>query len=60
MQAYKERIKLISIIPEFLVDVCKSEPCENGGLCFSDLSKDKFFCNCAEGFKGETCSEEGN
>ena len=41
------------------MDVCKSGPCENGGKCFSDLSKEEFHCSCAKGYEGQTCSERG-
>ena len=39
------------------VKPCDSSPCQNGGSC--ENNEDSFICTCAEGFKGDTCEEEG-
>ena len=36
------------------IDECRSEPCQNGGIC-SDLLAD-FSCECATGWTGKDCS----
>ena len=41
----------------FLVKPCASSPCKNGGTCYG--IEDKFMCECAEGFDGDTCEDKG-
>ena len=45
------------VILLFLADPCFYAPCENGGTCQSN--KNEFTCECAEDWKGKTCSEKG-
>uniref|UniRef100_A0A5F9CD35 EGF like repeats and discoidin domains 3 n=1 Tax=Oryctolagus cuniculus TaxID=9986 RepID=A0A5F9CD35_RABIT len=37
-------------------DVCDPSPCENGGICLSDLAGDSYSCECPEGFTDPNCS----
>merc|ERR1711939_25517 len=37
------------------IDECADEPCANGGTCTDRLSA--FECACAQGWSGETCTE---
>ena len=41
----------------FPVKPCDNSPCHNNGTC--ENNEDSFTCTCAEGFKGDTCEEEG-
>lgn len=44
-----------SIVP----DPCLSTPCKNGSTCTNE-GYYTFECECAPGFLGDTCEEEGN
>lgn len=37
------------------MDPCKSNPCKNGGKCFSSPDKSSFFCQCPEQCTGDLC-----
>lgn len=37
-------------------DPCSPNPCLNGGSCFQN-DNNIFFCNCPEGFTGDTCQQ---
>lgn len=38
------------------VEMCASNPCQNGGRCSQDLGV--FWCECLDGFRGDTCGED--
>lgn len=38
-----------------LFQVCDSNPCQNGGTCFSMAETWSFFCACSPGFIGDIC-----
>ena len=44
--------------PGLIVSPCASLPCQNGATCIPTASA--FFCQCAPGFSGPTCSEREN
>jgi hypothetical protein len=50
---------LKNIFPYFLVPVglseCETNPCRNGGTCYSVDDIQTFRCHCASGFKGTHC-----
>lgn len=37
-------------------DICDPNPCENGGMCLSQLGGDTFSCECPDGFTDPNCS----
>ncbi|XP_071959934.1 uncharacterized protein [Antedon mediterranea] len=47
-------------------DICDTNPCANGGICFQpteafseiQIVTDEFYCACAPGFRGPTCTGE--
>ncbi|XP_029472078.1 delta and Notch-like epidermal growth factor-related receptor [Rhinatrema bivittatum] len=41
---------------EAKINHCTSQPCKNGGTCYSSLSG--FSCQCSEGFLGPSCEEK--
>ena len=53
------KLPLISFVFFVAVHPCdKGEsPCKNQGVC--EKIEDQFVCNCADGWKGDTCEEKG-
>ena len=50
----KSDIRLsIRLFPE--IDLCLSEPCQNGGYCGRTNSEPGVTCACPEGFEGDHC-----
>ena len=39
-----------------LLDICSSMPCMNGATCLSLNNNQQYYCQCAAGFSGTTCS----
>ncbi|XP_055489360.1 EGF-like repeat and discoidin I-like domain-containing protein 3 isoform X2 [Leucoraja erinacea] len=37
-------------------EICKTNPCENGGTCMAGLADEAFSCECPDGFTGPSCS----
>ncbi|KAI3383429.1 hypothetical protein SNEBB_005763 [Seison nebaliae] len=37
------------------IDVCKTEPCKNGGTCILDKNVANFTCQCLAGWTGQRC-----
>ena len=37
---------------------CEAEPCKNGANCSGDIRDYTFTCECAPGFRGDTCEEQ--
>lgn len=40
-------------------DPCQSSPCQNGASCYSE-DETNFFCECPDGFVGDTCNVKGD
>ncbi len=38
-----------------VIDMCSSQPCNNGGTCTTDM--DSFICTCPSGWTGVTCDQ---
>uniref|UniRef100_A0A8C9ATK8 EGF-like domain-containing protein n=1 Tax=Prolemur simus TaxID=1328070 RepID=A0A8C9ATK8_PROSS len=44
-------------VPQFgKGDICDPNPCENGGICLSELGGASFSCECPDGFTDPNCS----
>ncbi|XP_027720048.1 EGF-like repeat and discoidin I-like domain-containing protein 3 [Vombatus ursinus] len=44
-------------VPQFTKgDICDSNPCENGGICLTELADESFSCACPDGFTDPNCS----
>lgn len=45
-------------LKKYEAEICSSHPCQNDGRCSEDLGV--FWCNCRDGFRGETCTVDAD
>ncbi|VDD93685.1 unnamed protein product [Enterobius vermicularis] len=58
-EAPTKLIEVTEKIRRKIFNICEYEnPCKNNGKCNFDLNKNKSFCECAKGYKGENCTEQ--
>jgi hypothetical protein len=48
-----------NLIKQFtFLDICASMPCRNNATCLSLNNQQQYYCHCAPGFSGPTCSKK--
>ena len=55
---YLHHHKSVSLCSPSGADPCYPNPCSNNGRCLSNSDGDKFMCECALGYLGESCKGE--
>ena len=49
-------ILIVFVVTVTVVDLCKPNPCKNGGKCTFLPEKDDYVCDCPGKFTGKDCS----